>query len=117
MRFLIDVTFSPEVARRLTELGHDARHLGDLGVAGATDDEALHAAAVGHRVVVTENATDFVPLLDAAVPAGEVAPPVVLVLKRTLPSTPGAMAQELTTRLPRWADDHPDAYRHVHWLP
>ena len=116
MRFLIDEMFSPAVARHLTDLGHDARHVRDLGLAGRTDDEVFDRATAEERVVVTENAVDFVALLDAAVGAGSVTPPVVLALKRTLPSDAGAMAHELARRLARWADDHPNPYRHVHWL-
>jgi predicted nuclease of predicted toxin-antitoxin system len=116
VRFLIDEMFSPAVARHLTDLGHDARHVRDLGLAGRTDDEVLDRATTEDRVVVTENAVDFVPLLDAAASAGLVTAPVVLALKRTLPADAGAMAHELAKRLARWADNHPDPYRHVHWL-
>lgn len=65
---------------------------------------------------VTENAVDFVALLDAAVGAGAVTAPVVLALERTLPAGADAMANELAKRLTRWADNPPDPYRHVHWL-
>lgn len=116
MRFLIDEMFSPAVARHLTDLGHDARHVRDLGLAGSTDEEVLQVATWDDRVVVTENAADFVPLLDSAVGTGVMTPPVVLALKRGLPSDAGAMANELANRLARWADNHPDPYRHVHWL-
>lgn len=116
MRFLIDEMFSPAVARHLTDLGHDARHVRDVGLAGRTDDEVFDRATAENRVVVTENAVDFVALLDAAVGAGALTPPVVLALKRTLPADAGAMANELAKRLARWADHHPDPYRHVHWL-
>lgn len=116
MRFLIDEMFSPAVAWHLTDLGHDARHVRDVGLAGRTDDEVFDLATAEDRVVVTENAVDFVALLDAAIGAGAVSPPVVLALKRTLPADAGAMANELAKRLARWADNHPDPYRHVHWL-
>ena len=116
MRFLTDEMFSPAVARHLTVLGHDTQHVRDLGLAGCTDDEVLHRAAVEGRVVVTENAVDFVPLLDASARAGDVTPAVVLALKRSLPADAGAMANELANRLTRWADQHPDPYPNVHWL-
>lgn len=116
MRFLIDEMFSPAVARHLTDLGHGARHVREVGLAGRTDDEVFDYATADDRVVVTENAADFVALLDAAVGAGAVTPPVVLAHKRTLPADAGAMANELAKRLARWADNHPDPYRHVHWL-
>lgn len=108
--------FSARVAQRLTDLRHDAQHVREVGLAGATDEEVLRHAAADNRVVVTENAVDFVSLLDAAVAVGETTAPVVLAVKRTLPPTAGAMANELAKRLARWADDHPDPYRHVHWL-
>ena len=73
-------------------------------------------ATAQDRVVVTENAVDFLALLDAAASAGVLTPPVVLALKRTLPPDAGAMANELANRLARWAQNHPDPYRHVHWL-
>lgn len=116
MKFLIDEMFSPAVARHLTDRGHDAQHVSDLGLAGRTDDEVFTRATVEDRVVVTENAVDFVTLLDAAGSAGAATPAVVLALKRTLPADADAMANELAGRLARWADDHPDPYRHVHWL-
>ncbi len=116
MRFLIDEMFSPAVARHLTDQGHDARHVRDLGLAGCTDDEVFDRAAAEERVVVTENVVDFVAQLDAAAGAGAVTPPVVLALKRTLPAGAGAMARELADRLARWAVNHPEPHRHVHWL-
>jgi predicted nuclease of predicted toxin-antitoxin system len=116
VRFLIDEMFSPAVARHLTDLRHDARHVRDLGLTGRADDEVLDRATAEDRVVVTENAVDFVALLDAAASAGLVTAPVVLALKRTLPAGAGALAHELAKRLARWADNHPDPYRHVHWL-
>ena len=73
-------------------------------------------ATAQDRVVVTEYAVDFLALLEAAASAGMLTPPVVLALKRTLPAKAGAMANELANRLARWAHNHPDPYRHVHWL-
>jgi predicted nuclease of predicted toxin-antitoxin system len=116
VRFLIDEMFSPAVARHLTDLGHDAQHVRDIGLAGRTDDEVFDRATVEDRVVVTENAVDFVALLEAAGSTGAATPPVVLALKHTLPADAGAMANELARRLARWADNHPDPNRHVHGL-
>lgn len=66
---------------------------------------------------MTENAVDFVSLLDRAASIGKEKPPVVLALKRTLPPDAGAMTHQLVNRLARWADLNPDPYRHIHWLP
>lgn len=117
MRFLIDEMFAPAVARDLTDLGHDAQHVRDVGLAGRNDDEVFDYATIEDRVIVTENAVDFVGLLDSAASIGNETAPVVLALKRTLPSDAGAMAHQLVNRLARWADLHPDPYRHTHWLP
>ncbi len=117
MRFLVDEMFSPAVSRHLTDLGHDAQHVHDAGLTGRADGEVFEHATFEDRVIVTENAVDFVSLLDAAASAGEVTPPVVLALKRTLPADAGAMANVLAHRLARWADQHPDPYRLIHWLP
>jgi hypothetical protein len=108
--------FSAAVAGHLRDLGHDARHVRDLGLAGRTDDEVLAVATAQDGVVVTENAVDFLALLDATASGAVLIPPVVLALKRTLPPDAGAMANELANRLARWAHHHPDPYRHVHWL-
>lgn len=116
MRFLIDEVFSPAVVRHLTNLGHDAQHVRDVGLAGRTDDEVLDRAVAEDLVVVTENAVDFVALLEAATSAGLVTVPVVLARKRTLPADAGAMAYVLAHRLARWADNHPEPYRHANWL-
>ena len=98
--------FSAAVAGHLRHLGHDARHVRDLRVAGRTDDEVLAVATVQDRVGVTENAVDFILLLEAAASAGVLTPPVVLA-RRTLPPDAGAMANELANRLARWAPQPP----------
>lgn len=111
MKFLIDEVFSPAVTRHLVDLGHDALHVRDVGLSGRTDDEVLDRATAEDRVVVTENSVDFVALLHAATSAGTVTAPVVLALKRTLPTGTCAMAHELAKRLARWADSRPDPNR------
>ena len=116
MRFLVDEMFSPAVAMRLTELGHDAVHVREVGLGGRPDENVLGWATAEERVAVTENAVDFVPLLDAAAASEVVTSPVVLALKRSMPADAGAMANALAERLAAWADTHPDPYRHVHWL-
>jgi predicted nuclease of predicted toxin-antitoxin system len=116
MRFLVDEMFGSEASSRLRDAGHDAIHVDELGLAGAEDREVLARAADEDRVVVTENAADFVPLLDARIAAGLTVPPVVIALKRSLPSGAAAMHRALAKRLAAWADQNPDPYRHVHWL-
>jgi predicted nuclease of predicted toxin-antitoxin system len=116
VRFLIDEMFGGEVAVRLRAEGHDAAHVGELGLAGAADRDVLARATGDDRVVVTGNAVDFIPLLDERTAAGLPLSPVVIALKRSLPRGAGAMNRALAESLVRWAKAHPDPYRHVHWL-
>jgi predicted nuclease of predicted toxin-antitoxin system len=116
VRFLVDEMFGAKVAVRLAAVGHDALHVAELGLSGAADRDVLVRAAADDRVVVTENAVDFLPLLDERTAAGDVVPVVVIALRRTLPRPAGAMHHALVERLDRWAAAHPSPYRHAHWL-
>lgn len=116
MRFLIDEMYSPAVARLLRDAGHEAESVLELVMAGTEDPQVLARAAVHGQVLVTENAVDFVPLLDAWTAAGESVTAVVIALKRPLPGPAGALAHELARRLVDWAESHPEQYPHVHWL-
>lgn len=53
MRFLLDAGISPRVARILTDAGHDAKHVRDLRVAGASDPIVLQAALDHGRTLLT----------------------------------------------------------------
>ncbi|WP_249018834.1 DUF5615 family PIN-like protein [Conexibacter sp. S30A1] len=64
MRFLIDECVSPRVGEALTEAGHDAVHLRDVGLLGASDEDVMAAASGSARVVVSAD-TDFGELLAA----------------------------------------------------
>lgn len=108
--------FPPGTCEHRLAQGHQSLHVITAGLGGATDEDVLRYASSESRVVVTENAADFVPLLDTVTASGDVPPPVVVALKRTLPTTAGAMARRLAQRLARWAAANPDPYPHVHWL-
>lgn len=58
MKFLIDDALSPVVAGRLRAAGHEAAHVRDHGLQGATDPEVLDRAGRQDRVVVPAD-TDF----------------------------------------------------------
>jgi hypothetical protein len=106
--FLIDEMFPPAAAAQLRhDYGHDAVHVGEIGLQ-ATDDTLVAAAARAEgRALVTENVADF---------AGERDIVLVFILKRNLP--PGsAQATGLTKALDRWARDNPDPYIGPHWPP
>lgn len=108
--------FGPDVARRLTEAGHAATTVREVDLGGAEDAEVLAYAVANDHVVVTENAADFVPLLDARIAAGHQVVPVVIALERRLPRGAGAIAHRLADNLTAWAAGNPQPYRHAHWL-
>lgn len=116
MRFLIDEMFGPDLVTHLQAAGFGADHVRDLGLSSAEDRDVLARAAEDDSVVVTENAADFIPLLDARTAAGLPTPPVVIALERNLPAAAGAMHHALADKLARWAKDQPNPYRHVHYL-
>ena len=62
MRFLLDECLSARLSVLLNDAGHDAIHVGDLGLLGATDGDVLQAALTEARVLVSAD-TDFGELL------------------------------------------------------
>lgn len=74
MRFLVDESLSHRVASALTRAGHQALHVGDVGLLGAHDEAVLALAAEQARILLTAD-TDFGALLALS---GITAPRVVL---------------------------------------
>ena len=62
MRLLLDNPLPPSLARHLGAAGHDAVHVGSLGMHAAEDSAILAIAAEQDRIVVTADA-DFGTLL------------------------------------------------------
>jgi len=62
VRFLVDANLSPQVARLLAAVGHDAVAVRDLGLQDAPDDEIRDRALSEDRVIVSHD-TDFGTLL------------------------------------------------------
>ena len=105
--FLIDEMLPPATARLLRdEHGHDAGHVGEVGLAATEDVVVAQLAREQGRVLVTENVADFAHETDVV---------LIFVLKRTLPAG-AAMASALTRALADWAEGHPEPYVGAHWL-
>lgn len=55
MRLLIDAQLPPRLARRLRDLGHEAVHVGEIGLATAADELVWDAAVERKAVLVTKD--------------------------------------------------------------
>lgn len=64
MRFLVDAQLPPALARWLTAQGHEAQHVADLGLEGASDRAIWREAGSTGATIVTKDA-DFVELARA----------------------------------------------------
>ncbi|MEJ2379473.1 MAG: DUF5615 family PIN-like protein [Pseudolabrys sp.] len=61
MRFLVDAQLPPALARYLAERGHEAEHVGDVGLLTAGDERIWrHAAGVGAALITKDE--DFVTM-------------------------------------------------------
>ncbi len=74
MRLLIDESLSTQIALALRADGHDAVHVGDRGLLGASDEAVLGRARREDRVLISAD-TDFGRLLAVR---GAIGPSVVL---------------------------------------
>ena len=61
MRFLVDAQLPPALARWLVEQGHEAEHVHDMGLAGASDRTIWDEASKREAVIVTKD-EDFASL-------------------------------------------------------
>lgn len=116
MRLLIDEMFGERLGDLLEERGHDVVHVRSVGLGGAPDDVVLARAIEEKRTLVTENAADFLPLLDQRQSAGLPMTPVLVALSANR-GTGGALHARLADAIDRWATETPDPYAHAHWLP
>lgn len=77
MRFLLDQNISPALVELLSVLGHDVRHVRDLGLRSA-DDRVVLQAAVDLGAVLISSDTDFGELLARS----NASSPSVILLRR-----------------------------------
>ena len=99
MRFLVDEALQDLVADRLIEAGHDATHVREIGMQGATDDDVFAQAASQQRVLITTD-TDFGTILALTGAAG----PSVLLL-RGVGDTVNERVDAILHALPAIEDD------------
>lgn len=55
MRFLVDAQLPPALARWLAAQGHEASHVGDLGMQSASDTQIWNHALASAAVVITKD--------------------------------------------------------------
>ena len=55
MQFLIDAQLPPRLARALSDLGHEATHVAELGLADATDTVIWEAAVERAAILMTKD--------------------------------------------------------------
>ncbi|MGH7735630.1 MAG: DUF5615 family PIN-like protein [Gemmatimonadales bacterium] len=95
MRFLLDENVSYRVCRHLKAAGHDAVHVGEIGLT-STDDQVILDRARSQDQVLISGDHDFVQLLFSS---GDIRPSVILVREvDALPSA--ALAALLLAALP-----------------
>jgi hypothetical protein len=94
----------PATAELLTAAGHDAMSPVQLGAHNLPDGTLISLAAADHRVIVTENASDFAALMEC---------PVLLVRKSWWPQ--GSLASKLADALERWASVNEQPGNWAHW--
>jgi predicted nuclease of predicted toxin-antitoxin system len=61
MRFLIDAQLPPALARWIAANGHEAQHVHDIGLEGASDGAIWREAARSNAVIMTKD-EDFIHL-------------------------------------------------------
>jgi predicted nuclease of predicted toxin-antitoxin system len=55
VRFLIDAQLPPRLAQRLVDAGHEAAHVADLGLGGASDPDIWNSAVERTAILVTKD--------------------------------------------------------------
>jgi predicted nuclease of predicted toxin-antitoxin system len=95
MKFLIDNMLSVQLGDALTELGHDATHVRNLGLGSVPDYELLEWAK-HHELVVLSADRDFGTLLAEL----KTDSPSVVYLRGNLPRNPNRLAQLIELNLP-----------------
>jgi hypothetical protein len=119
LRLLLDEHYSPKIAEMLRDRGHDVVSVKERDdLRGLGDRELWSRASDEGRVLVTENVSDFMPLVHEAATAGEHHAGIAFTSPRSMPrgtETTGLFVERLEAFLvDRPRDDAPADQ--VHWV-
>ena len=120
MKLLLDEMYPRTVAERLRHAGHDAVAVTEHAELTGLDDAAVCEVAVSTgRVVVTENAADFLRIVQGRAASGEPTPTLLITSNRSFPRHTRSFIGRAVRALGSFCDDHAgdDAQAGaVHWL-
>jgi predicted nuclease of predicted toxin-antitoxin system len=95
VKLLLDAHYSPAIAEQLRKRGHDVVAAGERAELPLPDDQLLAAATAEQRALVTNNAADFIPLIQQAAETGTRHYGLVLTSDRTLPRSIRAIGRHV----------------------
>ena len=96
MRLLLDAIYSPEIAVRLRNRGHDAVSITERpDLQGVSDAELFTVMAAEDRMFVTSNVVDYLPLFRRALAEGTEHPGLFMTSDRSKPRNKAGISRFL----------------------
>jgi predicted nuclease of predicted toxin-antitoxin system len=109
VRLLLDEMFSPAIAAKLRELGHDVIAVADRpDLRSKSDEEVFAWASAEKRWLLTENVKDFRPIMLRALQAGPLGCGLLFTSSRAFPRS-RKNPSPLITALDAWLTAGPPA--------
>ncbi len=100
MRLLVDANLAPSVALQLRNVGHDAIHVYDVGLAQASDETIVEYALEREYVIVSTD-TDFAAIIARL----DLAKPSFVLLRHVNEMTPDGHAALLSANIGALAEE------------
>ncbi len=120
MRLVLDEMYSPQIASQLRSRNHDVVSVSERpDLMGRSVEELFAAMAADNRAIVTNNAADFMPLLQRAAADGVDHAGLLLTSDRSLPRTKAGIGGYVAV-LDELLSAHPEAnalHNQLRWLP